>query len=143
MRHRSGSVRTPGAVVRADGYGFPPARRVALNRSISGGSSASVPIAAWAPAARNRSRTAVRRSSRSLLGSRRNSSSLSPISLLELGAYAKSDRLIVCCPDGYHRQGNVQYVCQKYKIPFFKDFDEFALVTKTKLQDILERKEKK
>jgi len=38
----------------------------------------------------------------------------SPITLLELGLYARSGKLIVCCPDGYWRKGNVDVVCARY-----------------------------
>ena len=40
-----------------------------------------------------------------------------PISLLELGLHANSDaRLIVCCPDGFYRKGNVDIVCDQYNL---------------------------
>ncbi len=39
-----------------------------------------------------------------------------PITLLELGLFAHSQKLIVCCPDGYWRKGNVDIVCQRYSI---------------------------
>lgn len=38
----------------------------------------------------------------------------SPITLLELGLMARSGRLIVCCPPGFWRQGNVEVVCRRY-----------------------------
>ena len=40
----------------------------------------------------------------------------SPITLLELGLFAQSKKLIVCCPDGYWRKGNVDIVCRRYSI---------------------------
>lgn len=40
----------------------------------------------------------------------------SPISLLELGLYAQSGKLIVCCPNGFWRKGNVDIVCERYNI---------------------------
>lgn len=40
----------------------------------------------------------------------------SPISLLELGLHARSGKLIVCCPEGFWRKGNVDIVCNKYNI---------------------------
>ncbi len=40
----------------------------------------------------------------------------SPISLLELGLFAKSGKLLVVCPDGFWRKGNVDIVCQRYSI---------------------------
>lgn len=48
-----------------------------------------------------------------------------PITLLELGLYANSSKLVVCCPDGYWRKGNVQIVCNKFGIPLYNDFDAF------------------
>jgi hypothetical protein len=44
---------------------------------------------------------------------------LSPISLLELGLYADSGKIVVCCADGFWRRGNVQMVCDKHNIPMF------------------------
>lgn len=38
----------------------------------------------------------------------------SPISLLELGLYATEGNLIVCCPEGFFRKGNVDIVCKRY-----------------------------
>lgn len=43
-------------------------------------------------------------------------STKSPVSLLELGLFAHTDKLIVCCPDGFWRKGNVDIVCEKYSI---------------------------
>lgn len=40
----------------------------------------------------------------------------SPISLLELGLNAKSRKLVVYCPEGFWRKGNVDVVCQYYNI---------------------------
>lgn len=58
----------------------------------------------------------------------------SPISLLELGLHAKSEKMIVVCPDGFWRKGNVAVVCARHNIPMFNTLDEgiFALWTKIK-----------
>jgi hypothetical protein len=40
-----------------------------------------------------------------------------PITLLELGLFAASGRLLVCCPPGYWRKGNIDVVCARYGIP--------------------------
>lgn len=48
----------------------------------------------------------------------------SPISLLELGLFAASNKLLVCCPEGFWRRGNVEIVCEKYGIPFYESLDE-------------------
>lgn len=50
--------------------------------------------------------------------------SKSPISLLELGLFAKSGKMMVCCPDEFYRSGNVQIVCNKFNIPLFKTMPE-------------------
>lgn len=50
--------------------------------------------------------------------------SKSPISLLELGMYAKSGKLIISCPKEFYRYGNIQVVCQKYNIPLFDNIDD-------------------
>ena len=47
----------------------------------------------------------------------------SPISLLELGLYAKSGKLLVCCSDGFWRKGNVDIVCEKYNVPLFNSLE--------------------
>jgi len=48
----------------------------------------------------------------------------SPISLLELGLFAESDKLKVICPDGFWRKGNVEIVCNRYEIPLFNSLEE-------------------
>ena len=49
-----------------------------------------------------------------------------PITLLELGLFASTGKLIVCCPPGYWRRGNVQIVCERYGIPLTSHLDELA-----------------
>jgi hypothetical protein len=44
-----------------------------------------------------------------------------PITLLELGLSARGGKLVVCCPDGYWRKGNVEVVCARYGIPLTSD----------------------
>jgi hypothetical protein len=48
----------------------------------------------------------------------------SPISLLELGKFADSDKLLVCCPEGFWRKGNVDIVCDRYRVPNYSKFDD-------------------
>jgi hypothetical protein len=50
-------------------------------------------------------------------------STQSPISLLELGMFASSGKMVVCCPHGFYRKGNVDVVCQKFNVPLFTDFE--------------------
>lgn len=48
----------------------------------------------------------------------------SPISLLELGLHAGSGKMIVVCPDGFWRKGNVEIVCTRFNIPLFNSLDD-------------------
>ena len=44
-------------------------------------------------------------------------STRSPITLLELGLFARSGKLRVCCPEPFWRKGNVDVVCARYGVP--------------------------
>lgn len=48
----------------------------------------------------------------------------SPITLMELGLFAQSGKVIVCCPNGFWRKGNVEIVCKKFNIPFVESFND-------------------
>ena len=50
--------------------------------------------------------------------------SKAPITLLELGLFARSGKMIVCCPDGFWRKGNVEVVCNRFGIPLSNDLDD-------------------
>lgn len=52
---------------------------------------------------------------------------MSPISLLELGLYADSGKLLVSCPDGFWRKGNVEIVCEQYGIMCYNSIEELLL----------------
>lgn len=49
----------------------------------------------------------------------------SPITLLELGLHI-NDNIIVCCPEGYPKKGNVDIVCKKYNIKQVDTLDELV-----------------
>lgn len=54
-------------------------------------------------------------------------STKSPITLLELGLFAHTDKLIVCCPEGFWRKGNVDIVCNKYHIKQTNTLEELII----------------
>lgn len=56
-----------------------------------------------------------------------------PITLLELGLFAESEKLIVVCPDGFWRKGNVEVVCKYHEIPLYNDLDKALQVLIKKL----------
>lgn len=58
----------------------------------------------------------------------------SPITLLELGLFADSRKLVVCCPDGFWRKGNVDVVCVRYQIPVVGGLEELVAEIKVRFQ---------
>lgn len=61
---------------------------------------------------------------------------MSPISLLELGLFAPSGKLVVCCPDGFWRKGNVDVVCAKYGIETVNTLERLIEVVRERLQGV-------
>lgn len=61
----------------------------------------------------------------------------SPITLLELGlcagARAHSQNIIVCCPDGYWRKGNVDIVCKTYGLTLVDTIEDLISTVIEKL----------
>lgn len=60
--------------------------------------------------------------------------SQSPVSLLELGLYARTKKLLVVCPEGYWRKGNVDIVCKKYNIKMYDTIDLLVEELKNKIK---------
>jgi hypothetical protein len=54
----------------------------------------------------------------------------SPITLMELGLFASYNLgckpIVVCCPDGFWRKGNVEIVCNRFGINVLNTFDELV-----------------
>ena len=50
--------------------------------------------------------------------------SKSPITLLELGLFAKSGKLTVCCESEFYRYDNVKTVCDRYSVEMFNSLNE-------------------
>lgn len=55
---------------------------------------------------------------------------MSPISLMEFGMYARSKKLVVYCPHGFWRKGNIDVVCRRYQIPQVEKFEELITLIK-------------
>lgn len=49
--------------------------------------------------------------------------SKAPVTLMELGLYIDCQVLVVC-PPGYYRKGNVDIVCQRHRIEVFESLDD-------------------
>lgn len=65
---------------------------------------------------------------------------MSPVTLMELGftlaRYSYTSRpyhIVVCCPDGFWRKGNVEIMCHRCGVPVFNNFKDLI----QKVKDIL------
>jgi hypothetical protein len=56
-----------------------------------------------------------------------------PITLLELGLRAAAGNVIVCCPDGYWRKGNVEIIRQRFGLPLVEKLDAMIETVKGRL----------
>jgi|LauGreDrversion4_2_1035121.scaffolds.fasta_scaffold03413_19 hypothetical protein len=65
---------------------------------------------------------------------------MSPISLLELGHFASSGKLIVCAPKGFYRRGNVEIVCSRMGIPLFENFEDALSSLSSRIEFLLSTK---
>lgn len=61
----------------------------------------------------------------------------SPISLLELGLFARSKKVVVCCSPEFWREGNVEIVCKRYNIPYSEDWADFIKRVKELVEEKL------
>ena len=57
-----------------------------------------------------------------------------PVTLLEFGLYAASGKVVVCCPDGFYRRGNVEIVCKRLGIRLVDTFEELVKEVLERLQ---------
>jgi hypothetical protein len=63
---------------------------------------------------------------------------ISPTTLLELGAYGYSEpeAVVVCCPPTYFRYGNVAIFCERYDIKLVHSYDDLLSYIKCMINDI-------
>jgi hypothetical protein len=59
----------------------------------------------------------------------------SPITLLELGLFARSGKLVVCCPNAFWRRGNVEVVCSRYGVPLVAELRELIDAIRKRLSN--------
>jgi hypothetical protein len=57
-----------------------------------------------------------------------------PVTLLELGLFARSGKLLVCCPEGFWRKGNVEVVCARYGVPLVGELTELVRLLRERLR---------
>lgn len=56
-----------------------------------------------------------------------------PVSLLELGLHTRGGRLVVGCPPGFHRRGNVRLVCARWSVPCVASLPELLTHLRARL----------
>ena len=66
-------------------------------------------------------------------------SSKAPITLLELGLCARSGKVVVCCPEGYWRRGNLEVVCRRYAVPLVSTLAELMAEVRNRLGGVTHR----
>lgn len=60
--------------------------------------------------------------------------SKSPITLLELGLAAQyPEKVIVACPEGFWRRGNVEIVCERFHIDFVNTYEDMVTLLRDRL----------
>ena len=59
---------------------------------------------------------------------------MSPISMLELGLYANSGKMVVCCPDGFWRKGNIDIVCENHNIISCETIQDLYAIARNKIK---------
>lgn len=62
--------------------------------------------------------------------------SQSPVTLLELGLHARSGKLLLACPEGYWRKGNVDILAQRYDVPAYPSFDALLAAVRTRIAEL-------
>ncbi len=62
--------------------------------------------------------------------------SQSPITLLEAGIFHKKN-MILCCPEGFYRKGNIDIVCERYKIPLVETIEDLITYIKNELNQMI------
>ncbi|KAJ4340518.1 hypothetical protein N0V87_002503 [Didymella glomerata] len=58
---------------------------------------------------------------------------VSPVTMMELGLWASSGKVIVCCDSRFWRAGNIHLVCERYNVPYVEKFDDLVTAVKDRL----------
>lgn len=59
-----------------------------------------------------------------------------PITLLELGLHAHEGNVIICCPKGFWRRGNIEMVADRFNLTLVEDYDEFKECIFDAIEDV-------
>lgn len=56
-----------------------------------------------------------------------------PITLLELGLHARGGKVVVGCPPGFWRRGNIEIVCARFGLPLVAAWEPFVAAVRTRI----------
>lgn len=59
---------------------------------------------------------------------------ISPISLMELGLFIKTKKMVICCPNGFYRKGNVQVMYNEYDRKLVEMLDKLVKEVKDRVK---------
>ncbi|RDZ26316.1 nucleoside 2-deoxyribosyltransferase domain-containing protein [Lysobacter silvisoli] len=62
--------------------------------------------------------------------------SQSPVTLLELGLHAGSGKVLLACPPGYWRKGNVDIAADRYGVPRYDSLDTLIAAVRERLSQL-------
>lgn len=58
---------------------------------------------------------------------------VSPVTMMELGLWADSGKVLVCCDPRFWRAGNIHLVCERYNVPYVEKFEDLVTAVKERL----------
>lgn len=58
---------------------------------------------------------------------------ISPISLLEMGLHLKSGNMVICCPKGFERKGNIDITAERYGETVHETWEEFVAALRARI----------
>ena len=58
----------------------------------------------------------------------------SPVTMLEFGLWAKNGKVVVCCPEGYLRYGNVQVLCERFGVQMVERLEDVVGVLEARFR---------
>jgi hypothetical protein len=56
-----------------------------------------------------------------------------PVTLLELGLFARTGKVVVSCPPGFWRRGNVEVICARFGLPLVESLDDLVPLVRNRL----------
>ena len=59
---------------------------------------------------------------------------ISPISLIELGLFIKTKKMVICCLDSFYRRGNMQVIYNKYDGKLVATLDKLVKEVKDRIK---------